>query len=202
MASSSSVVGQSRLVACQVRGSGGLDSRVSRKGTISNEIRADKNLKLRASSSYRGENLSTSGGKRRSASTHSCGSTNSGRLHVVAASPPTEDVAVGAEPLTKQDLVAYLASGCKPKEKWRCVFIYVIVERYLLSCMTGRVRRNSLFYELCNKRFLSRNPCIVLISPRRLRIIALLQGCRNHTRVRHITSTLNRRTSESNIFVS
>uniref|UniRef100_A0A0C9S817 glutamate--cysteine ligase n=2 Tax=Wollemia nobilis TaxID=56998 RepID=A0A0C9S817_9CONI len=41
------------------------------------------------------------------------------KLFVVAASPPTEDVAVMREPLTKQDLVAYLASGCKPKEKWR-----------------------------------------------------------------------------------
>ncbi|XP_024031133.1 glutamate--cysteine ligase, chloroplastic [Morus notabilis] len=37
---------------------------------------------------------------------------------IVAASPPTED-AVAAEPLTKEDLIAYLASGCKPKEKWR-----------------------------------------------------------------------------------
>ncbi|KAJ7524283.1 hypothetical protein O6H91_18G085100 [Diphasiastrum complanatum] len=41
------------------------------------------------------------------------------RLHVVAASPPAEEVAVGAGPLTKQDLVDYLASGCKSKEKWR-----------------------------------------------------------------------------------
>lgn len=44
------------------------------------------------------------------------------RLHIVAASPPGEEVAVRPEPLTKQDLVAYLASGCKPKEKWRSVF--------------------------------------------------------------------------------
>lgn len=44
---------------------------------------------------------------------------NRGNLLVVAASPPTEDVAVTTEPLTKQDLVAYLASGCKPKDKWR-----------------------------------------------------------------------------------
>lgn len=35
------------------------------------------------------------------------------------ASPPTDDAVVGTEPLTKEDLVAYLASGCKPKEKWR-----------------------------------------------------------------------------------
>ncbi|KAH9318663.1 hypothetical protein KI387_020432 [Taxus chinensis] len=42
-----------------------------------------------------------------------------GNLLVAAASAPTEDVAVTTEPLTKQDLVAYLASGCKPKDKWR-----------------------------------------------------------------------------------
>ncbi|KAK3434352.1 glutamate--cysteine ligase, chloroplastic [Eucalyptus grandis] len=41
------------------------------------------------------------------------------RQVIVAASPPTEDVAVATEPLTKEDLIAYLASGCKPKEKWR-----------------------------------------------------------------------------------
>lgn len=39
---------------------------------------------------------------------------------IVAASPPRNDGVVGAgKTLTKQDLVAYLASGCKPKEKWR-----------------------------------------------------------------------------------
>uniref|UniRef100_A0A8R7NWE0 glutamate--cysteine ligase n=2 Tax=Triticinae TaxID=1648030 RepID=A0A8R7NWE0_TRIUA len=37
----------------------------------------------------------------------------------VAASPPTEEAAKLTEPLTKEDLVAYLASGCKPKENWR-----------------------------------------------------------------------------------
>ncbi|KAK4802294.1 hypothetical protein SAY86_000497 [Trapa natans] len=37
----------------------------------------------------------------------------------VSASPPTEEMAITAEPLTKEDLVGYLASGCKPKEKWR-----------------------------------------------------------------------------------
>lgn len=42
---------------------------------------------------------------------------------IVAASPPTEDATVATEPLTKEDLVAYLASGCKPKEKWRLIFI-------------------------------------------------------------------------------
>lgn len=38
---------------------------------------------------------------------------------VVAASPPTEDAVVDTEPLTKEDLVNYLVSGCKPKDKWR-----------------------------------------------------------------------------------
>lgn len=38
---------------------------------------------------------------------------------IVAASPPTEDVVSSTEPLTKEDLVQYLASGCKPKDKWR-----------------------------------------------------------------------------------
>ncbi|GAY39108.1 hypothetical protein CUMW_041850 [Citrus unshiu] len=42
-----------------------------------------------------------------------------GRRSIVAASPPTEDAVVVTEPLTKEDLVGYLASGCKPKEKWR-----------------------------------------------------------------------------------
>ncbi|XP_010920822.1 glutamate--cysteine ligase, chloroplastic isoform X1 [Elaeis guineensis] len=42
-----------------------------------------------------------------------------GQRMVVAASPPTEDALVMTEPLTKEDLVWYLASGCKPKEKWR-----------------------------------------------------------------------------------
>jgi len=38
---------------------------------------------------------------------------------IVAASPPTDDSIVVGEPLTKEDLVGYLASGCKPKESWR-----------------------------------------------------------------------------------
>ncbi|XP_010540840.1 PREDICTED: glutamate--cysteine ligase, chloroplastic isoform X2 [Tarenaya hassleriana] len=42
-----------------------------------------------------------------------------GRQVIVATSAPTEDAAVATEPLTKEDLIGYLASGCKPKEKWR-----------------------------------------------------------------------------------
>ncbi|XP_002965328.2 glutamate--cysteine ligase, chloroplastic [Selaginella moellendorffii] len=41
------------------------------------------------------------------------------KLGIVAASPPAEETALRAEPLTKLDLVDYLASGCKPKSKWR-----------------------------------------------------------------------------------
>lgn len=41
---------------------------------------------------------------------------------IVAASPPTEDAVVATEPLTREDLIGYLASGCKPKEKWRYNF--------------------------------------------------------------------------------
>ncbi|KAL1551910.1 glutamate--cysteine ligase [Salvia divinorum] len=41
------------------------------------------------------------------------------RQVTVAASPPTEDAVISTEPLTKEDLVAYLSSGCKPKENWR-----------------------------------------------------------------------------------
>lgn len=42
-----------------------------------------------------------------------------GHQVIVAASPPTEDAVIATEPLTEEDLVAYLASGCKPKENWR-----------------------------------------------------------------------------------
>ncbi|KAL6549990.1 glutamate--cysteine ligase [Orobanche minor] len=42
-----------------------------------------------------------------------------GQWVTVAASPPTEDTVAASEPLTREDLVGYLASGCKPKEKWR-----------------------------------------------------------------------------------
>lgn len=45
-----------------------------------------------------------------------------GHRVIVAASPPTEDAVIAMEPLTKEDLVGYLASGCKPKEKWRYGF--------------------------------------------------------------------------------
>ncbi|XP_042947158.1 glutamate--cysteine ligase, chloroplastic-like isoform X2 [Carya illinoinensis] len=44
---------------------------------------------------------------------------NRGHRIIVAASPPAEDAVIARGPLTKEDLVDYLASGCKPKEKWR-----------------------------------------------------------------------------------
>jgi hypothetical protein len=37
----------------------------------------------------------------------------------VAATSLMEEVVQMTEPLTKDDLVAYLVSGCKPKENWR-----------------------------------------------------------------------------------
>ena len=42
-------------------------------------------------------------------------------LHVVASSPVeiAKDAGGRKNPLTKQDLVAHLRSGCKPKEEWR-----------------------------------------------------------------------------------
>ncbi|XP_057821697.1 glutamate--cysteine ligase, chloroplastic isoform X4 [Cryptomeria japonica] len=65
------------------------------------------------------QRISHGGLKRNNCLGDNYGHRNRGNLLVVAASPPTEDVAVTTEPLTKQDLVAYLASGCKPKDKWR-----------------------------------------------------------------------------------
>jgi len=40
-------------------------------------------------------------------------------LRVRAAAPPTSS-APSTVPLTKQDLVQHLRSGCKPRDKWRC----------------------------------------------------------------------------------
>ncbi|PNY05995.1 glutamate-cysteine ligase [Trifolium pratense] len=61
---------------------------------------------LSFSSNYSLKRIITSGGR-------------SGRRLIVAASPPTEDAVVATHPLTKQDLIDYLASGCKTKDKWR-----------------------------------------------------------------------------------
>jgi glutamate--cysteine ligase len=45
----------------------------------------------------------------------------------VAASPPTEEAVQMTEPLTKDDLVAYLDSGCKLKENWRSEASFLIL---------------------------------------------------------------------------
>ncbi|KAK0586437.1 hypothetical protein LWI29_006833 [Acer saccharum] len=54
-----------------------------------------------------------------SSSYHSTKKPRRGYRSIVAASPPTEAAVIATEPLTKEDLVGYLAAGCKPKEKWR-----------------------------------------------------------------------------------
>ncbi|XP_068645413.1 glutamate--cysteine ligase, chloroplastic-like [Aristolochia californica] len=66
---------------------------------------------------------------------------------VVAASPPTEDAVVAVEPLTKEDLVGYLASGCKPKDKWR---IGTEHEKFGFELETLRPVRYELIAELLN----------------------------------------------------
>lgn len=57
-----------------------------------------------------------------------------GHRAIVAASPPTEDAVVVTEPLTKEDLVGYLASGCKPKEKWRYLDYLIIIFQCIIFC--------------------------------------------------------------------
>ncbi|KAK4843416.1 hypothetical protein QYF36_007820 [Acer negundo] len=55
-------------------------------------------------------------------SSSSCYSTRKPRRGyriIVAGSPPTEPAVIATEPLTKEDLVNHLASGCKPKQNWR-----------------------------------------------------------------------------------
>ncbi|KAK9281756.1 hypothetical protein L1049_004661 [Liquidambar formosana] len=54
-----------------------------------------------------------------SAKTRRVGCKRGHRGIVVAASPSTEAAVIATEPLTKEDLVGHIASGCKPKEKWR-----------------------------------------------------------------------------------
>ncbi|VFQ83959.1 unnamed protein product [Cuscuta campestris] len=66
---------------------------------------------------------------------------------IVAASPPTEDSATAAEPLTKEDLVGYLASGCKTKEKWR---IGTEHEKFGFECETLRPMKYEQIAELLN----------------------------------------------------
>lgn len=42
-----------------------------------------------------------------------------GQRVIVATGPAIEAPVIATEPLTKHDLIDYLVSGCKPKEKWR-----------------------------------------------------------------------------------
>lgn len=69
------------------------------------------------------------------------GGSKRGHTGIVAASPPTEDAVVMAEPLTKKDLIDYLASGCKPKEKWRYCFLNFMLIRFFISyiCLVAKV---------------------------------------------------------------
>lgn len=73
---------------------------------------------------YLGLRLSSTNSTKHQRSLHLDGIGESRRRHrvVVAASPPMDDAVVATEPLTKEDLIGYLASGCKPKEKWRFNF--------------------------------------------------------------------------------
>jgi len=41
------------------------------------------------------------------------------RSVIVATGPAIEAPVIATEPLTKDDLINYMVSGCKPKEKWR-----------------------------------------------------------------------------------
>jgi hypothetical protein len=42
-----------------------------------------------------------------------------GRRVIVASGPAIEAPVIATEPLTKDDLIHYMVSGCKPKEEWR-----------------------------------------------------------------------------------
>ncbi|KAM5572469.1 hypothetical protein ABKV19_012497 [Rosa sericea] len=66
---------------------------------------------------------------------------------IVASSPITEDAVVATMPLTKEDLVGHLASGCKPKEKWR---IGVEHERFGFDLKSLRPMQYQQIAELLN----------------------------------------------------
>lgn len=81
-----------------------------------------------------------------------------GNQVIVAASPPTEDAMLATEPLTKEDLVAYLASGCKPKENWRfnlyfyCSFVInciicIIYHVYVITHACSMIGRTLLIWQ-------------------------------------------------------
>ena len=60
-----------------------------------------------------------------------------GRRAIVASGPAKEAPVISNEPLTKDDLIHYMVSGCKPKEEWRykitihdLSFIFICNTRY------------------------------------------------------------------------
>ncbi|KAL0890888.1 hypothetical protein Bca101_014871 [Brassica carinata] len=80
-------------------------------------------------------------------SNHSVERSKRGHQLIVAASPPTDEAVVAAEPLTREDLIAYLASGCKPKDKWR---IGTEHEKFGLEVNTLRPMKYDQIAELLN----------------------------------------------------
>lgn len=74
-----------------------------------------------------------------------------GHSFIVATGPAIEAPVIGTEPLTKDDLIDYMLSGCKPKEKWRSPI-------YTLNCLLSFGAHNLLkisrimlicYYMLC-----------------------------------------------------
>jgi glutamate--cysteine ligase len=60
-----------------------------------------------------------------------------GRRVIVASGPAIDAPVISNEPLTKDDLIHYMVSGCKPKEEWRykinhsiCIHTLVIFAKY------------------------------------------------------------------------
>ncbi|WZZ77844.1 hypothetical protein YC2023_098416 [Brassica napus] len=74
-------------------------------------------------------------------------SSKRGHQLIVAASPPTEEAVVATEPLTREDLIAYLASGCKTKDKWR---IGTEHEKFGFEVNTSRPMKYDQIAELLN----------------------------------------------------
>ena len=57
----------------------------------------------------------------------------------MAMAPSATAPAVAAEKLTKNDLVTYLASGCKPRDRWRCAAC-TILQISLLTDTLARLK--------------------------------------------------------------
>ncbi|KAI4367875.1 hypothetical protein MLD38_016498 [Melastoma candidum] len=116
----------------------------SRAVTVANKVDSDR-LKM-AGLSF-SSSLSSIGIVRSSCAGTVARGCERGQLVIVAASPPTEDVVVSADPLTKEDLIGYLASGCKPKEKWR---IGTEHEKFGFEIQTLRPMKYEQIAELLN----------------------------------------------------